>query len=222
MNNLLIGFILTGITLSSCQGQDVNCEIDALNKALKEIVRNDQEVRRKFMPALKQYQKDSTGKLNFIRLALKMQRADKDNQAFILKMFEKCGWLDAINTEAHKTIFLVLQHSPDSVMRKYFPNVQVKVKQGLLALDDEAIMYDRLQMNADLPQKYGSQTFAAANNINYIWPIQNLDSLSYFRSQVELPTMEEYIKLAKDSMNIEFVWDKSLTIEEAIKMKDNP
>jgi len=208
--------------MSSCNGQKVTCDIDALNHQLEEIDRNDQEVRREFMPVLEQYQKDGSGKLNFFRLALKMQRADKDNQAFILKMFEKCGWPDAINTEAHKTIFLVLQHSPDSIMRKYFKQVQSKVEQGLLAPDDEAIMYDRLQMNAGLPQKYGSQTFAAANNVNYIWPIENLDSLATFRSQVKLPSMDAYMKLAKDSMSIEFVWDKSITIKEAIKMRDNP
>ena len=221
MKNLLIGFILTGITMSSCQGQKVNCNLEKLEASLVKIEKRDQETRNELMPVLAKYQEDGSGKLKLLMLAMKSQRHDEKNQEFIVEMFNKCGWPDSLSKDAHNTIFLVLQHSPDSLMRKFFPEVQHKVALGLLAPDDEAIMFDRLQMHAGLPQRYGSQTFASSDDKNYIWPVEDVENLDAIRAEVGLPNMDAYIKLAKDSTGVKFTWDKSLSIEKAQKMKKN-
>ena len=220
LKKIIIGFILSGMTLSACQGQKVkSCDINILNEELSLIHQKDQQIRNELMPVLGQYQKDGSGQLKLFSLALKMNRQDKQNQEYILSMLEKCGWPEALNEQSHNTVFLVLQHSPDSIMKAYFPQVQKMVKKGILLPDDEAIMLDRILMDEGKPQRYGSQTFAA-NNINYIWPIESLDSLESFRKEVGLPSMEDYILLAKDSFQIEYTWNKEMTIEEAISLKE--
>jgi hypothetical protein len=200
---------------NSCWAQQGSCDTNRLNEKLTKIEQRDQEVRMQFLSILDAFQKDGSKKLKFISLALKMQRADKKNQAFLLEMLEQCGWSDALNKEAHNTVFLVLQHSPDSIMENYFPMVQTMVLKNLLAPDNEAMMYDRLQMNAGLPQKYGSQAFSDTSNVNYIWPIEQVDSVDFYRASVKLPSMQQYLKITKDSTGIEFIWDKSLTIQKA-------
>lgn len=218
MKKLMYALFLLGTM--SCHGQKFSsCDIRILDEQLAEIRKQDQEIRKELMPVLGKYQDDGSGKLKLMTLALKMENRDQKNLEFVSEMLEKCGWSHDLSNESHHTVFLVLQHSPDSAMRKYFPLVQQKVTLGYLLPDDEATMYDRLQMRAGLAQKYGTQTFADPQNRNLVWPVENPDSLEVWRSQVGLPTMETYFQIAKDSTGVDIYWEKDLTLEEAINLK---
>jgi len=220
MKSLLTGFVLIAIAMSACTAQPVDCTLETLNAELADMRQKDQEIRKEFMPVLAQYQKDGSGQLKVLRLGMKMEKQDKANQKMLQAILHECGWPEDLDEQAHETIYLVLQHSPDTLMRTYFPMVQSYASKGLLGPDDPATMFDRLQMHAGLPQRYGTQTFADDQNRNVVWPVEDPDRLAERRTSVGLPSMEAYFQLARDSTGMEMIWDKTLTVEQAKGMKN--
>lgn len=219
IKQLITGFILTGITMSFCQAQEVDCGIDKLNSQLIELYEKDQAIRKELMPVLGQYQKDGSGQMKLLRLAMQMEKQDKQNQQQVQTIIAQCGWPVALAPKAHNTLFLVLQHAPDELMKQHYPTVLAYARQGILEANDAATMFDRLQMRAGKYQRYGTQTFQDDQNRNLVWPIEEIESLNQRRDSVGLPSMEKYFQMAKDSIGVEMYWDKKLTLEKAIEMK---
>jgi hypothetical protein len=211
--------LLIAIAMSACQSQPIDCNVEALQVDLISMRDKEQAIREELMPVMAQYQEDGSGKMKLFTLAMQMEKQDAANQERLQAIFSQCGWPEALNAKAHESIYLILQHSPDSLMRRYFPMVQAYAGKGLLSPDDPATMYDRLQMRAGLPQRYGTQTFPDAQNRNLVWPVEDAERLAEYRDSVGLPSMSAYFDLARDSMGIEMVWDKTLTVEQAAKLK---
>ena len=219
MTKIITGFILISLLLASLRVQAQHCDIDSLNARFVTMKQKDQDIRKELMKAVSQYQKDGSGQMNLLTLSGKMKAQDQQNQKELLGIFEGCSWPEALNEDSHSTIYLILQHSPDALMREHYPTVEAYAQKGLLAPDDAATMYDRLQMNAGLPQRYGTQTFSDSQNRNQVWPVEDVEKLEDLRKSVGLPTMEAYFQIARDSFKVEMVWDKTLTLEKAKKMK---
>lgn len=213
----MAGMILS----SSCRAQELNCDLETMSEELILMADEEQEVRREIMPLIAQYQKDGSGKMKLFAKAMSMEKLDKENQETLQSYLESCGWQEQLHPDAHNAIYLILQHSPEDMMTQYFPLVKERMDQGHLDPDDWATMLDRLKMYSGEPQIYGTQTFADDDNVNWVWPVANLDSLEIKRAQVFLPDMETYFKIAKDSTGVVMKWDREMTIEEARKMKSN-
>ncbi|MFT6037172.1 MAG: hypothetical protein ACI9XJ_002762 [Marivirga sp.] len=187
---IVIGLVLVSIKAFP---QKDNCAIEGINQKLMKVYKKDKGIREQLMPLLESYQEDGKGKLKFLILALKMNRLDQRNQKVVLKLIGDCGWPEPLSKAAHNTIFLVLQHSSDSLRQQYFPMVQKLANKSFLKLEDEALLFDRMQMNAGLAQKYGTQTFTNAEGNNQIWPVENLDSLENYREKMGLPSTDVYV-----------------------------
>jgi len=162
----------------------IDCSIKKINKELITLKNKGQEIRMKLMPLLADPIKEEevSKKLKQYAMITKMQQQDQYNQAYLKTLFSNCDWPKELSKEAHTAIYLILQHSDDALMRMYYPKVEEMVSLGYLDPDDAATMYDRLQMNADLPQR-------------------------------------EYIKETKESIGVAIVWDKTLTLQDAIRFK---
>ncbi|WP_299207373.1 DUF6624 domain-containing protein [uncultured Dokdonia sp.] len=199
----------------------IDCSIKKLNKELIAMKNKGQEIRLELMPLLAENSKeeDVSLKLKQYSLITKMQQQDRYNQQYLKALFNNCDWPKGLSKEAHTSVYLILQHSDDTLMRTYYPKVEEMVALGYLDPDDAATMFDRLQMNAALPQRYGTQTFENTNNQNSVWPIQDLENLSSLRASVGLSSMYEYIKETKESIGVSIVWDKTLTVENALRFK---
>ncbi|WP_299677563.1 DUF6624 domain-containing protein [uncultured Dokdonia sp.] len=199
----------------------IDCSIKKLNKELVTLKNKGQEIRMKLMPMLADPipENDISKKLKRYAMITKMQQQDQYNQEYIKTLFTNCDWPKALSKEAHTSIYLILQHSDDALMRMYYPKVEEMVTLGYLDPDDAATMFDRLQMNAGLPQRYGTQTFENTNNQSAVWPIENLEKISHLRATVGLSDMYDYIKETKDRIGVAIVWDKTLTVQDAIRFK---
>lgn len=197
----------------------IDCSIPKLNKELIAMKDTAEEIRMELMPLMSENTDDVSNKIKLFSMITKMQQHDKRNQAYLKAIFTNCNWPKELSKEAHTSIYLILQHSDDALMREYYPKVEEMVSLGYLDPDDAATMFDRLQMNANLPQRYGTQTFENTNNQNVVWPIQDIEQLDTLRSSVGLPTMQTYIKDTREHIDVAIVWDKTLTIERANKFK---
>ncbi len=197
----------------------IDCSISKLNKELIAMKDTAEEIRMELMPLMSEHTDDVSKKIKLFSMITKMQQHDQRNQAYLKAIFTNCNWPKELSKEAHTSIYLILQHSDDALMREYYPKVEEMVALGYLDPDDAATMFDRLQMNANLPQRYGTQTFENTNNQNVVWPIQDIEQLDTLRSSVGLPTMQAYIKNTREHIDVAIVWDKTLTIERANRFK---
>ncbi|WP_224491537.1 DUF6624 domain-containing protein [Robertkochia flava] len=215
--------ILTGciglISLLSCHSQRFDCELSVMENELLTRYNKDQEIRNELIPVAMEYQKSGKGAFKLLKLANRMERIDSDNQEYLEKLFTSCGWQDNLSRQAHNAIFMIIQHADLEFMNTYIEEVRKKSELGLLDKDDYAIMLDRRLMYQGEAQLFGSQTFQGTDKKNYIWPISNPEQLPHRRDSVGLPNMEKYLAIAKDSTGIDIIWDKTLKMEDAKKLK---
>ena len=198
-----------------------NCTIPVLNQRLIEMKATEQKLRRELMPVLADFQKDGSRQMEMLQLAMKMKEVDQKNLEAIKVILNDCGWLEALDEEAHNALFIILQHGDYETMKQYYPTVAQMMEKGKLAKDDWAAMTDRLLMNEGKLQIYGTQTFADGQNGNWVWPVEKPEELPSRRTAVGLPDMETYFKIAMDSMGVKMQWDKTMTLEEAESRRRN-
>ncbi|MEM8529100.1 MAG: DUF6624 domain-containing protein [Bacteroidota bacterium] len=137
----------------------------------------------------------------------------------MINLIEKCGWKDQLSEDSHRTIFLVLQHADLTIIERFISLVEEKVSKNLLSKDDSATMQDRLLMYQGKRQLYGTQTIAQDNGkVNLLWLVENAGELAERRKNMEMISLEDYFKIARDSFNIEMRWDTTLMLEQAIQM----
>lgn len=84
---------------------------------------------------------------------------DLRNQAELMTMIPAEGWFlrSVYGEEAAQAAFLIVQHGNVEMWRRFVPVLEPLVASGEAPGGAYALMYDRLAMNEDRPQRYGSQ-----------------------------------------------------------------
>lgn len=213
--------VFTGLLCSfSCDAQVKNCDLPSIEEELKIRYEKDQGIREEMIPVAMEYQRSGKGSFKLIRLVVKQDNIDKNNQKYVEKLIDKCGWMDELSEESHNAVFMIIQHSEIDFITKYIDQVKEKAMLGLLEKDDHATMLDRKLMYEGKPQLFGTQTFGSEDGKNLVWPIADVENLTARRDSVSLPSMETYFELAKKEYDVDMVWDKTLTLEQAKAMKE--
>ena len=145
----------------------------------------------------------------------------------MFNLLDNYGWPDNLSDSANSAIFLVIDHSDKSYIKKYFEMVKEKADQGFISKSDAATLEDRLLMWTNKPQKYGTQTksnmtfYVTDNsdvpenqNVIYIWPIEDPENVDKIRASVGLAPLNTYIKKVEDVYQMKVVWDKSLKVRD--------
>jgi len=141
----------------------------------------------------------------------------------VTKIIDKYGWLgsDVIGFKGNQVLFLVIQHADLITQEKYLPIIQRAAKEGKTLLSNLAILEDRVALRQGKRQIYGSQILLDPKTGNkYVQPIEDLENVDKRRSEVGLPTMNEYLQ-----QSFQMKWDteeykKNLPIvEELMKGK---
>lgn len=166
-----------------------------LVKELDEIRRTDQGVRIKIDSVEK---KDGMQAARSQALMAEMQVVDERNQARVVAMIEKHGWPgnSLVGRRGSTTAFLVIQHSPAVVQRKYLPLMRAAAAKGELAGSSLALLEDRVLVGQGKPQLYGSQLQTnAATNKYELFPIEDEAHVDERRATVGLGPLAEYARL---------------------------
>lgn len=112
-------------------------------------------------------------------------------RAKIVSIENSCGLLalKMMGEEILKVFWSMVQHNKAQQMAYYYPFFEQVVENGDLSEERLALMTDRLLMNNNYPQVYGSQI------LNHkLYPIRNPDSVDYRRATIGLEPLEEYLK----------------------------
>ena len=188
---------------------DMRAKIDSL---LCDIGRKDQAVRA-------DWAKVATGSVTqeeAIEYALKLEETDSTNLASVSRILDTYGWPSGLSDAANKAIFLVIDHSDLNTMNKYIGLFRDAVEKGYLSMNDLVTMEDRMLMNADKPQKYGTQAYSLVEDgktVIYIWPVEDSDRLDALRKSVGLIPIEDYLEIVKQQ-GVEIIYDKTKTVAD--------
>lgn len=122
-------------------------------------------------------------------------KVNKENQRVLDSIIAKKGWpkISQVGKTAAHAAFLVIQHSNPKLQEKYLPTIKKLCEQGEARWQDYALMYDRVQVFQNKPQRYGSQVrFNEATGQNEFFPIEDEKNVNKRRAEVGLEPLEEY------------------------------
>lgn len=126
-----------------------------LRARLQAIGQRDQDIRYEFLNAYRATPRNPTV---IDSLTREMQRTDSVNQAEICHILDTRGYVGSDLVGNSNTVFwLVIQHAPVEVQRRYFPLFEQAALRGELARENVAMMNDRIAMFEGRPQRYGTQ-----------------------------------------------------------------
>jgi len=217
-SKFFLTFFLIVCSLNLIIGQQLN--IDSLKSVLDTVWDTDQGYRFKLIDLQKN---GKIGSDEYKDLILTIKEADTINLRIVTKIIDKYGWLgsDVIGFKGNQVLFLVIQHADLITQEKYLPIIQRAAKEGKTLLSNLAILEDRVALRQGKRQIYGSQILLDPKTGNkYVQPIEDLENVDKRRSEVGLPTMNEYLQ-----QSFQMKWDteeykKNLPIvEELMKGK---
>ena len=122
---------------------------------------------------------------------------DSINLLKVEKILAQYGWLaaDVVGEQGNKTIFLVIQHSPNiKVQQKYLPMMREAVKEGNADSKGLALLEDRVALGEGKKQIYGSQLeMDYTTNLYILSPMIDPDNVDKRRAEVGLKPIAEYL-----------------------------
>lgn len=191
---------------------------------LKEVWNDDQQPRQQMLKLTKAVTVD--GRTELIDSLILVNEIVERNDARNIKVVDKIlkrGLPQGLSEESYKTIWIVIDHAPLEKQEQYLPLVEQMANASYIGLDEYAILYDRVAMGQNRPQRYGSQLvqFGNADNLQlYVWPIEDAGKLDSLRNSVGMSSFYNYLKHIEETMGITPVHNTTLTIEKLNKMRD--
>ncbi|MBL7818321.1 MAG: hypothetical protein JNL70_25135 [Saprospiraceae bacterium] len=116
-------------------------------------------------------------------------------QMSAISIIEYCGWdlIERANKENIYSLFIIIQHTDKYTRNKYFKKFEEYSQKGYISHKSLALMQDRMLMDNNLPQIYGTQIIGK-NGKQFIWPIQNAEQVDERRLKIGLDSLSNYLK----------------------------
>lgn len=165
-----------------------------LQNELIQIFYDDQDIRHKYLDAIKQFGHKSA----FVDSLQKiMIQVDRINLLKIEKILDSKGWVgkDKVGEQAGVTFFAVIQHSDLKTQQKYLPLMRQAVNKGDASGGNLALLEDRIALREGRKQVYGSQIeYNEKDNKYLVSPLEDPDNVDVRRAKVGLGPISDYVK----------------------------
>ena len=215
MRKLIVVFSIFLVACSALKSTDT---------LLKEVWNDDQQPRQQMLKLTKTVTVD--GRTELIDSLILVNEIVERNDARNIKVVDKIlkrGLPQGLSEESYKSIWIVIDHAPLEKQEQYLPLVEQMANASYIGLDEYAILYDRVAMGQNRPQRYGSQIvqFGNADNLQlYVWPIEDAEKLDSLRNAVGMSSFYNYLKLIEETMGVTPVHNTTLSIEELNKIRN--
>lgn len=215
MRNLI--FCITALLLMGC------ATTKSTDKLLAEVWNDDQQPRHQLVELTKAVTVEGRTELidSLVLVSEIIERNDVRNIKIVDKILKR-GLPEGLAEESYKTIWIVIDHASLEKQEQYLPLVYQMATAGYIGLDEYAILYDRVAMGKNSPQRYGSQLvqFGAVDAQKlYVWPIEDGAKVDSLRNTVGMSPFSDYLKDIEEATGITPICDSTLTIEELNKMR---
>ena len=196
---------------------------NSTDKLLTEVLYKDQYVRLQMQELTKAVNNDGNAELidSLIVLSENIERIDKENIAVIDSLLQH-GLPKGLSEESYKTIWIVIDHASLEKQKQYLSIIEKMSSEGLIEVDNYAILFDRIAMKQNRPQRYGSQSvqFGTPGNMHlYIWPVENAESLDSLRETVGMGPILKYLEQLTEYLGIDAQYVPLLTVDEINKLR---
>ena len=196
-----------------------------VDEVLKDVWKKDQDIRYTMMALTKAVTVDGRTDLidSLLSASEQMEEIDANNMKVVDKILNK-GLPADLTDESYKTIWIVIDHSTLEKQLKYLPVIEKMALSGKVDMDEYAVLYDRILMKQNLPQRYGTQSVQFGNQDSvslYIWPVENHNSLDSIRESVGMSTIDEYLKDLSETTDVEAKYDYTLSIDQINQLRGN-
>jgi hypothetical protein len=170
-----------------------------LNKPLKaeldSIFDADQYYRRQLDSVYRKYGDNSP---QMDSLEENMARVDSQDLVRVQAVLEKYGWLgaDVIGEKGSTTLWVVVQHADDhpELQLRYLPMLRKAVDDGVADSDLLALLEDRVLVNQNKPQLYGTQLTRNEQGIYQPKPIADPSHVDSRRAAMGLEPLKYYLE----------------------------
>jgi hypothetical protein len=176
-----------------------------LRDELAVMFREDQDTRINSMQTLKKHgiSISNTTKLEdpnlkeiLDRETKKMKNVDEKNRTRLKQIIDEHGWLRKSQVGQHgaMVMWIIAQHADEEVQfQKQCLKFMQAATDGEIELKHIAYLTDRVLVNENKPQRYGTQM----DNNFQPRPLEDPDNVDCRRAEVGLPTLSEYLSVAK-------------------------
>jgi hypothetical protein len=110
-------------------------------------------------------------------------------------LISRKGWpkISEVGPDAAGAPFYIIQHSDSESQAKYLPALKARCEEKEASWVHYAMLYDRLKMNQNLPQRYGTQ--AVLNNTltgaYELYKLEDEKKVNDWRKEVGLPPLKQ-------------------------------
>ncbi|MBL8510078.1 MAG: hypothetical protein JNM52_00405 [Betaproteobacteria bacterium] len=204
----LLFFSAGAIAVDATTGVAASANREALRLELETMLDTDQKHRRAISAADDESERQ--------RLWAEQLVIDKANQVRLDDMVKQAGWpkKSEWGFKASQAAFLIAQHAPLEVMKRYYPLLQAALAEGELLKGNFALFEDRIRMYEMRPQLYGSQLKRdPQTGKQFFWPIEDEANVDKRRAEMELEPLADYARRFK---NVEYV-PYAQRVEQSLK-----
>ncbi|MDE6309679.1 MAG: hypothetical protein K2L81_05745, partial [Muribaculaceae bacterium] len=138
---------------------------------------------------------DPTNQEAISRLWQEIKLNDSINLAKTVELLDANGWipLSKVGT-ANQALFFVIQHAAPDIIDRYISLFETAAKNNEIPRALYAKMYDRQQMYAGKPQRYGTQRVRkdVSTKEMVLWKIEDPDNVNALRKEMNLPPLEGF------------------------------
>jgi tetratricopeptide (TPR) repeat protein len=123
-------------------------------------------------------------------------KINKELQAELLIIIDKNGWpkKSEVGEVAATGAFMVIQHADLAKQKQYLPTIEALCKKGEASWESYAMMYDRIQMREEKPQKYGTQVKMNEMGKYELHTLLDKTKVEAWRIEAGLKPLAEYLK----------------------------
>ena len=193
-----------------------------IDTTLVKVYERDQNIRKAAMELTRSVSQGNNILVDsLVKITNEMNQIDEEN-IIIVEDILKNGVPEKLSKQSYETIWLVIDHASLEKQEKYLPIIEEMNSRKILSKSRYAILYDRIAMKRNCPQRYGTQTIQIASDntmLNYVWPVENPDILDSLRISLNLNSIAEYIKIISEKTGIQTIYNPEISIEDINKMK---
>lgn len=193
------------------------------DKLLSEVWHKDQDIRHQMIELTRAVSVDKRVELidSLITATEEVERIDNQNMAIVDSLLQR-GLPKGLSAESYKTIWIVIDHASLEKQVQHLPLIEQMALEGLIERDNYAILFDRVAMKQNRPQRYGSQAvqFGSPDNMRlYIWPVEEAEKLDSIRTTVGMSPINDYLQQLTESAGIDALYIPQMTVEQINKMR---
>jgi hypothetical protein len=130
---------------------------------------------------------------------------NKNNLKELEVLLSEKGWpkRSQVGPEASSAAFYILQHSNAAAQEKYITMFEECCRENEADWHQYALMFDRMRMNQNKPQRYGTHTYLdpSAGRPDELYPLEDEARVDEWRTEIGLEPLKDYL----DKTGIKYV-----------------